>query len=654
MKYARPAARDPRLVLLSDDAPSRKLDTLWPDEIENSPVLTMMKRRVWSREIWAQVLERLVNAGAQVVAFDYLFDGEEEGDAALKSALEKHAARVVIGARFEDAFGSTKTNEYTIPPPSVVPPSDPDRIMGYVNLWKDEDDVVRKIRFYVSSLQVQGYSAESGADDIPAFVTRMAQKAGMGDRVPADRFPHVFRFAWKGEMLRGGHKRLSLYEIFVPTFWEQNYDNGAFFKDKIVLVGPEGNFSKDIAKSPFGYVSGPELHLNGLNAVLTGAFLRETPVWVDFILIFVGGLFAWLFSRFVSNPILRMGLVVAAAAGWFFGAVALYNANWVVLVFSPALALVSSASVFSIIEQVLERLEKGRLRRTFERYVSRDVVKELIDNPEGWLNTLGGVRKKITVLFSDVRGFTTMTESAEDPAKLVAQLNEYFTDMVRIVFEHNGTLDKFIGDAVMAHWGSIVTEGEKTDAVRAVASALDMQRALARLNAEWKPRGLIELHFGIGINHGEAIVGNLGSEEKREVSAIGDPVNIASRLEGVTKEYHVEICFGESVEALVRDDFIIRSLDLILVKGKTRPVEVFTVLAERKNGNVPPPWLVRHEEAMRAYRAGAFDNAAAAWRDVLAQAPDDGVAQLFLQRCAELQAHPPEGEWRGVFQMKSK
>jgi adenylate cyclase len=235
----------------------------------------------------------------------------------------------------------------------------------------------------------------------------------------------------------------------------------------------------------------------------------------------------------------------------------------------------------------------------------------------------------------------------------VAQLNEYFTDMVRIVFEHNGTLDKFIGDAVMAHWGSIVTEGEKTDAVRAVASALEMQRALVRLNQQWKPRGMLELHFGIGINHGEAIVGNLGSEEKREVSAIGDPVNLASRLEGVTKTYHIEICLGENVEPLVRDDFIIRSLDLIVVKGKTKPVEVFTVIGER-NGAAPPPWLARHEEAMRAYRKGAFADAANAWREVLAQAPNDGVAQLFLERCAELQVHPPEGEWRGVFEMTSK
>jgi adenylate cyclase len=363
---------------------------------------------------------------------------------------------------------------------------------------------------------------------------------------------------------------------------------------------------------------------------------------------------AWALGRFVQNPLFRFfALIVALAAAYTIAQMLFNYAGIVPLVLSPLLALASSGVTFSVVEQVLDRVEKARLRRTFERYVSRDVVKELLDNPEGWLNTLGGVRKKITVLFSDVRGFTTMTESA-DAAQLVTQLNEYFTDMVRIVFEHNGTLDKFIGDAVMAHWGSIVTEGEKTDAIRAVASALDMQRALARLNADWKPRGMLELHFGIGINQGEAIVGNLGSEEKREVSAIGDPVNLASRLEGVTKTYHVEICLGENVEPLVRDAFLIRSLDLIVVKGKTKPVEVFTVIGERKNGTLPPAWLPRHEEAMRAYRTGRFAEAATLWREVLAEAPGDGVAQLFLERCAELQTNPPEGEWRGVFEMKSK
>jgi adenylate cyclase len=280
-------------------------------------------------------------------------------------------------------------------------------------------------------------------------------------------------------------------------------------------------------------------------------------------------------------------------------------------------------------------------------------VKELVDNPEGWLNTLGGQRKPITILFSDVRGFTSMTENA-DPHALVKQLNEYFDAMVEIVFANKGTLDKFIGDAVMAHWGSITTEGVVMDAHRAVTTAVQMRKALALVNPQWKDRGMLELQFGIGVNMGEAIVGNLGSKEKAEVSAISDAVNLASRLEGVTKQYHIDLCIGENVALLVRDFFILQPLDLILVKGKTKPVEIFAVLDECGPGVSEPAWLARHEEAVKLYRAGDFAAAETAWRDVLAQSPGDSIAEVFIARCADLRANPPTGKWDGVFEMKSK
>jgi adenylate cyclase len=293
------------------------------------------------------------------------------------------------------------------------------------------------------------------------------------------------------------------------------------------------------------------------------------------------------------------------------------------------------------------------MRGMLERYVSRDAVREILDNEASFLNTLVGERRSITVLFSDIRSFTAMTESA-DPHALVAQLNEYFNDMVGIVFAHDGTLDKFIGDAVMAHWGSIATAGVETDARRAVTTALEMRAALAKLNADWKTRGLPELAVGFGVNHGDAIVGNLGCAAKMEVSVLGDAVNLGSRIEGLTKEYGIDLCLGETVAPLVREAFVLRAVDLIVVKGKTQPVEVFTVLGEYAPGTPEPAWLARHEEAVHAYRRGDFAAAESAWCDVLAAQPGDALATIFLARCAELRRHPPDTEWTGVFKMRSK
>jgi adenylate cyclase len=302
----------------------------------------------------------------------------------------------------------------------------------------------------------------------------------------------------------------------------------------------------------------------------------------------------------------------------------------------------------------LERFEKRRIRRTLERYVSRDVVKELLDNPQTYFNALGGVRKPVTILFSDVRGFTTLTENA-DSAALVKQLNEYFEEMVSLVFAHQGSLDKFIGDAVMAVWGNIVSHGAARDAHNAVATALAMKRSLKKLNEDWKARGMLELAFGIGLNHGEVIVGNLGSSEKMELTVIGDSVNLASRLEGLTKEYHLDLLLGESMAKLVGDQYILRLVDCVQVKGKTKPVDVYTVMGEGAGQTVSLPlWLARYEEGVRLYRSRKFQEAAALFEECHRRDPEDYLSEMYLKRCAALIETPPDESWNGVFVMTKK
>ncbi len=655
---ARLSRQNPDLLYLGIDKASTELSAPWEEDYAQSPTLRLMKAGFpWNRAVYAAVAERVLESGAKTVVFDLVFPAPRAGDSSFKAALDRYADRVVIGSNFvsrsekiaEDSAQKQHKPELVPPTASLIPRENPaETRVGFVNVIPDPDGKIRRIHFLTTQLEYSGKDRQAGVPDEYSLAARALQKAGYAHTIPKSRERVMIRFS---------EPILSrpLYEIFVETQWAAPpYRRGALFKDKIVIVGDSGNAAEDRLQTPYGTSYGPLIHLSAINAALNGDFLRETTAIENALLIIAAGLLAWGISQRIQRPFIRLVvLALAVASAYTFFQLAYNWFGFTAPLLSPLVALGSSGLTWSVWEQVLDLREKAKLRRTFERYVSRDVVRELLDNPESYLNTLGGMRKNVTVLFSDVRGFTTLTEAAEDPHRLVQQLNEYFNEMVNIVFENKGTLDKFIGDAVMAHWGSIVTEGEEADARHAVATAVQMRKTLARLNPGWKERGMLELSFGIGVNYGEAIVGNLGCEAKMEVSMIGDAVNLASRLEGVTKTYHIDLCIGEGVATLVRDAFIVRSLDLIVVKGKTKPVAIFTVLDER-SAMTEPTWLHLHEEAMQCYRRGDFAAASTAWRAVLAQAPDDSISEIFLQRCDALLAAPPAGKWTGVFEMTSK
>ena len=647
---ARPSPPHPRLAFLAIDEPTRALDTLFADDLEKSATLRLMKQGFpWNREVYAHILDRLAAAGARAVIFDLVFPAPREGDEAFRAALDRHGGRVVLGTNIverEQQEGGGMSS-LVLTAPALLPPPDGPSWLGFVVVRPDADGLVRRISYRTTLLEFDGKPPQDGMPEILSLAARGLAQAGLAHRIPATHQPVMFRYAEE-------IPPRSLHEIFVETQWAAPpYEGGAFFRDKIVLIGATGQSSEDRVQTPSGVKIGPEIHLSALNAALNNDFLRETSRLENLGLILGAGLVAWMLSAWLRRPLLR--LLLLAVVVFTYQQAAQYLANevgLVVILLSPLLALTTSGLTWAAWEQVLDRVERLRIRRTLERYVGQDVAHEVLDNPTTYLNSLTGVRKQVTVLFSDVRGFTTITEDT-DPQELVTQLNEYFEAMVGIVFANQGTLDKFMGDGVMAHWGSIVSESPATDTHRAVMTVLQMRTALARLNAGWRARGIREMQVGFGVNHGDAVVGNLGCEAKMEVSVIGDAVNLGSRLEGATKEYHLDFCLGEQAAALIRDEFILRSVDLIVVKGKTKPVAVFTVLGRRSPAASEPPWLGRHEEAMQKYRAGDFSAAERAWQEVLAAAPGDDLARIFLARCDTLQRDPPE-RWNGVFTMQSK
>jgi len=450
-----------------------------------------------------------------------------------------------------------------------------------------------------------------------------------------------------------------LYEVFDPKLWQANYANGAFFKDKIIMVGPSAQVLHDVVDTPISPTTlGPELHLQAMAAAaaLGHEFLRPTPPKVGLMLVAAAGVIAWSLVALVRKPLICLGALVAITAAYLGMARLLYDNTGLLLLTVPVLAALVLSGSFSLgFEYFLERREKLRTRRTLERYVSKNLVREILENPDSYYSTLKGVRVPVTILFSDLIGFTTLSEKA-DPEALVAQLNEHLSRMTSVIFNNGGTLDKFIGDAIMAVWGNVRSLGTAQDAKNAARAALAMRQELAQLNQKWRSEGRMGLGMGIGINQGEVIVGNIGSQERMDPTVIGDAVNLASRLEGLTRVYGVDILVGASAAELVREEVYLRSVARVQVKGKTKPVDVFTFIGSR-NEDVDPEllkWLESYEEGFEKFRARDFIQAKILFSRFLEFYPDDLLAKMYLSRSLEYEHTPPDEAWDAVevFQKK--
>ena len=276
---------------------------------------------------------------------------------------------------------------------------------------------------------------------------------------------------------------------------------------------------------------------------------------------------------------------------------------------------------------------------------------ELIEkDPQKYIRP-GGEEKELTVLFSDIRGFTTISEGLT-PDELVQLLNKYFEQMTDTIFATDGTLDKYIGDAIMAFWGSPYPQADH--AFRSCSCALQMVRGLEKLNAKWKATGHPPISIGIGVNTGLVNVGNMGSARRLSWTVMGDNVNLASRLEGITKQYHVQLIVSEATYRHVASQFVCRELDRIRVKGKNLPVNIYEVLDIAAEKSKYERLLTQFDDAMAVYRAQNWAEAANKFAEVLADFPEDGPTQVFLERALEFSENAPEGQWDGVYVMKTK
>ena len=638
-----PAPSD--FVFLGIDQSTLQLPPLTPEEIASNRAFQLMTERPypWSREVWALLLDRLFAAGARLVIFDVLFNPPNDGDPAFHVALDRYRDKVVVGANF-DMQNPNKLQEITpnnilIPPPQLL-----DDRVGFVNFWSDPiDGRIRAVTYRVTDRQLADLPSEEIYESLSA---RALAKIGHANDVPQDFRGHMIRFTSPDTFTPR-----PLYEVFDPKFWHSNYADGAFFKDKIVIVGGSAQVMHDVFDTPMSpTTSGPTLHLQAMAAAINHEFLRPTPAKAGLALVGAAGLVAWSLVAFLRRPLLCLGTLVLITAAYLGAARFLYDKTGLLLLTVPVLSALLLSELFSLgLEYAIERLEKLRTRRTLERYVSKNLVKEVLENPDSYYSSLRGVRVPATVLFSDLIGFTTLSEKA-DPEALVSQLNQYLSRMTSVVFSNGGTLDKFIGDAIMAVWGNVRSFGMAQDAKNCARAALAMRRELRQLNQKWREEGRMGLGMGIGINQGEVVVGNIGSHERMDPTVIGDSVNLASRLEGLTRIYGVDILVGASAAELARDEVHLRSVARVQVKGKSKPVDVFTFIGAR-NEEIDPEflkWLETYEEGLELFRARDFTEAKILFSRFLEFYPEDLLAKMYLNRALEYEQAPPDEAWDAV------
>jgi adenylate cyclase len=639
-----PAPSD--FVFLGIDQSTLQLPPLTSEEIAGNRAFQLMTEKPfpWSREVWALLLDRLFGAGARLVMFDMIFSPPNDGDPAFHTALDRYHEKVVLGANFDmaNAAQAVTPNDTLIPPPQLQ-----DDRVGFVNFWADPiDGKIRAATYRVTDRQLADLPPDSSEEVYQSLSARALAKIGDANDVPQDFRGHMIRFTSPDAFAPR-----PLYEVFDPKFWHANYADGAFFKYKIVMVGSSAQVMHDVFDTPMSpTTSGPALHLQAMAAAMNHEFLRHTPANTGLALVGAAGLVAWSLVAFLRRPLLCLGTLVLITAAYLGAARLSYDRTGLLLLTVPVLSTLVLSGLFSLgFEYALERLEKLRTRRTLERYVSKNLVKEVLENPDSYYSSLRGARLPVTVLFSDLIGFTTLSEKG-DPEALVAQLNEYLSRMTSVVFSNGGTLDKFIGDGIMAVWGNVRSFGIAEDAKNCARAALGMRRELRQLNQKWREQGRMGFGMGIGINHGEVIVGNIGSHQRMDPTVIGDSANLASRIEGLTRIYGLDILVGATAAELVRDEVHLRSVARVQVKGKTKPVDVFTFIGAR-NEEVDPEflkWLETYEEGLELFRARDFTEAKILFSRFLEFYPDDLLAKMYLNRALEYEQAPPDEAWDAV------
>jgi len=642
----------------------------------------------WPRDIYAIMTEYLTSCGARAIAYDIIFASPdidrlnvsaEYADSAF--ALQMQASgKVILASQMEDSTRGDivsavdKFNtaiRFDVPPEIVqsypratLPLMRFQRTMahpGAVNFFTEDDGVCRNLPLifryndqYYPYMALSAALLYDGIDEVT--YDESSSLLVFGERRVPLRKDGGFEVYWYGP---GGPGHTFHYVSFAQVVnsylqWKSGQKPDIppdVFRDKAVFIGATAAGLLDLKTTPYSPVEpypGVEVYATIFSNIVRGDYVRNfsVPLWmiVSLLLLFVLA-FIWQKLKIWQSAVISLIFFFMPLAL----AVRLFQANKIFLpIVSSELAIVLTIIAVLVINYLTEGREKRLVKKVFNRYLHPAVVESLTENPEKL--EMGGKEIHATVLFSDLQGFTGISELFTPP-EIVKFLNEYFEKVEQIIFDNNGMLDKYTGDGIMAVFGAPVETPDH--ALMTCHAALGFKR-LSALKIEAKGYS-IPLITRVGINSGHFVVGNIGSSTRMDYTAIGDTVNLSARLEGVNKIYGTQNVISETTYELVKDQILCREIDHIRVKGRDKPLGIYTVysLIEDADDTIRK-FLSAHEEALSLYHERKFIEAAAAYRHLAELDADDPVAKVFIKRCEQLQTNPDLIDEHGVFNITTK
>lgn len=584
----------------------------------------------WNRTITAELLRRIAESGAAKIGVDINFVEESnlEDDQALQDLLNEYD-NIYLPIEAEGLAWENQEKKWLAK--SFLRPYyflESDRY-GHVNFINSNDNIVRQLATEIES--------ENSGELYQSFSSLLAGKNSKKKSSKLYYCPsEYFESISAKEFLRGENEEY-LRELL---------------EGKIVLIGLTSADLHDYSYTPISsgkYMFGVYLHANAVNTLLNNKNLDHLNILLEGIILLIFALVYLIYllkteKYTVTNLIVAvvLGIIILVSNIILFDNGILFN-GWYFL-----LVLVILYLFVLMTHYVLLYLSKQDMRKLFSFYLSEAILEDLLDSPKEV--KLGGVRKDMTVLFSDLRGFTTLSEGMT-PEELVSILNTYLTEMTKIVFDYHGVIDKYMGDAVMAFWGAPLDDEDQVE--RACLSALKMKNHLDEMNKNkvWC-KDDVELKLGIGINSGEMIVGNMGGSQRFDYTVMGDSVNLGARLEGLNKIYGTEVIVSQYSYEIIKDKFICRLLDKVAVKGKTEPVLIYELVDRIKDcDEVKIKEVEMFNKMIALYLNKNFEEALSLLNQM---DKNQKFVKLYIDRINDFIKNPPGDNWNGVFVLKTK